>query len=235
MRTVGLIGGTGWPATRDYYELLNRRAQAARGGLDSLELRIWSFDFGALLARGQRDPAAFDGAFAQAADGLLAMGAQVLAIASATGHLFAPPQADSRFVLLPHSCGQALAGAGVRRVGVLATARTHGAGLFERAFGALGIEAVAPAPPQIEAVDAAIFGELETGRPGPLTERALRTALEGFTAQGVEHVLLACTELRPAVLEALGLAPAQRVWDATALHAEQILRVAGLEAKDKDN
>ena len=50
MKTIGLIGGMSWESKMTYYQLLNRMARDALGGLHSAELVMWSFDFARIEA-----------------------------------------------------------------------------------------------------------------------------------------------------------------------------------------
>lgn len=225
MRTVGLIGGTGWPATRDYYVLLNQLTQRRLGGVHGLELRLWSFDFQALLARGEDTPGGFDAAFAEAGGRLRDAGAELLALASNTGHLFLGGLSATGLPLvhIAPACAGAMSAAGVSRAGVLATRRALAGLVFRSGFDAAGIALVPPPPALAQAVDEAIFTELEQGQPGPLIASALARACSAWRAEGLEHVLLGCTEIRPPLLAFLPEAHGLRLWDSTLLHCEAIV------------
>lgn len=231
MKTVGLIGGTGWPATRDYYSLLNQLTQARLGRLHGLALRVWSFDFQALLDSGEAAPDAMHAAFGEAALGLQRAGAQVLALASNTGHLFlrdvlSPLQQGPSLVHIAVACAQAMARAGVQRAGVLATRRALDGGVFDDAFGRAGIALLPPAADVAAAVDNAIFSELEHGRAGPKTTAALTAACHAWSGQGVTQVLLGCTEIRPALFAGTPAADGLILWDSTLLHCAAIVDAA---------
>src|SRR5581483_3378366 len=49
MRTLGLIVGTSWEATRLYYDLMNRIARDRLGGQHSAALILWSVDFAPIV------------------------------------------------------------------------------------------------------------------------------------------------------------------------------------------
>ncbi|MFP4050048.1 MAG: aspartate/glutamate racemase family protein, partial [Desulfovermiculus sp.] len=46
MKTIGLIGGTSWESTLEYYRLLNEFTKKRLGGLHSAQLLMYSLDFG---------------------------------------------------------------------------------------------------------------------------------------------------------------------------------------------
>jgi aspartate racemase len=45
MRTIGLIGGTGWVSTIEYYRLINQGINRKLGGLNSAQCLIYSFNY----------------------------------------------------------------------------------------------------------------------------------------------------------------------------------------------
>lgn len=228
MRTVGLIGGTGWPGTRDYYVLLNQLAQARLGGLHGLDLRVWSFDFGGLLARCGNDMSAMEAAFGAAARGLKSAGAQVLALASNTGHMYLREVHDAGLpvIHIAEACAAAMAAASVTRAGVLATRRALRGGVFDPAFAAASVQMAPPDDAVVDTVDEAIFSELEHGRIGPLAQAALAGACTAWAAGGVRDVLLGCTEIRPAVMAGVPVAAGLTFWDSTEIHCTAIIEAA---------
>ncbi len=229
VQRIGLVGGTGWPATRDYYELINRMMQARLGRLHGANLLIWSFDFQEVLDSADV-PGAVDQKFLHAGRALQHAGAEILALASNTGHLFlkAWQQADLPLVHISEACAKALAQKNVKRVGILATQRACQGGVFDAHFEAVGISLVYPDAQLAKLLDDAIFGELEIGKPGVRTGQALLQAAEQFTKQGVSDVLLGCTELRLALMpqELLNSHPALRFWDSTEIHCAAIVDAA---------
>lgn len=228
MKTVGIVGGTGWPGTRDYYALLNQLAQQRLGGMHGLEQRVWSFDFQALLDRTGADQAAMEDAFAHAARGLQSAGAQLVALASNTGHLYLRGVLTLGLpvVHIATACAKAMAASGVARAGVLATQRAWRGGVFDAAFSAAGIQLVPPAAGGAADVDKAIFTELEQGRAGPITRDAISHACQHWAAAGISDVLLGCTEIRPELLADVPAAAGLRLWDSTLLHCMAIVDAA---------
>ena len=46
MKTIGLIGGTGWLSTLDYYRLINQEINKRMGGHTTARCVIYSFNYG---------------------------------------------------------------------------------------------------------------------------------------------------------------------------------------------
>src|SRR3546814_874556 len=53
MKTIGLLGGTSWPSTIEYYRLLNEMAQARLGGHHCARLILYNIDYHAIKSRYQ--------------------------------------------------------------------------------------------------------------------------------------------------------------------------------------
>ena len=45
MQTIGMIGGTGWVSTAQYYRLLNEETNKHLGGLNSAKIVLYSFNY----------------------------------------------------------------------------------------------------------------------------------------------------------------------------------------------
>ena len=45
MKTLGLIGGTGWESTADYYRLINEKMNSKLGGLNFARMILYSFNY----------------------------------------------------------------------------------------------------------------------------------------------------------------------------------------------
>jgi aspartate racemase len=90
VRTIGLVGGTSWVSTLEYYRIINAEIGARRGGLASARLLLYSVDFGeidALHARGD-----FEGVgslLTEVARKLASVGAECILLCANTLHMHA--------------------------------------------------------------------------------------------------------------------------------------------------
>ncbi len=50
MKTIGLLGGTSWESSLEYYRLINEEVKRRLGGLHSAQCLLWSFDFAQIEA-----------------------------------------------------------------------------------------------------------------------------------------------------------------------------------------
>ena len=138
MKTIGLLGGMSWESTIPYYRLINEGVKQHLGGLHSANLLLHSVDFHEIEAcqsSGEWDKAGE--ILAQAALGLERAGAEGILLCTNTMHKVASHienRCSLPFLHIADATGRAIAASGMRRVALLGTRHTHGAGFLSRAF-----------------------------------------------------------------------------------------------------
>jgi aspartate racemase len=226
MKRLGLIGGTSWVSTLYYYRFLNQSINRRLGGHHSAEIVLRSFDFQPLI-NAVADQEALERVFDEAADELAGVGAELLAVASVTGHKFAGPleaRDDATLVHVAEATRQALLDSGARRVGIIGTSLTmRDASLTERLVPCERVEVVLPPSEAHPDIDGVIFGDLMRMRLGEGSRSFLEKLTEDFMERGVDSLLLACTELAFAFER---MESALSVYDATELHCEALADAA---------
>jgi aspartate racemase len=200
MRTLGLVGGTGWVSTLEYYRLINEGVNRRLGGHDAARCIVYSLNFGDVMRAKEGDaeqhrvrPMVID-----AAARLAAAGAEGLVLCANTLHWFA--DAVERAVPLPlvhiaTATGNRIRTAGLLRVGLLGTRPTMERRFYRQRLEAMGIEVIVPDELARALVHDAIFGELVQGRFTPATKCAFLGVIAGLRARGAEGVVLGCTEI----------------------------------------
>jgi aspartate racemase len=221
MRILGLIGGMSWESTAVYYRLINQEVRARLGPLRSAELLLASVDFGPieqLQREGRWDDAA--DLLAVAARRLAAGGAECIVLCTNTMHKVADRiEAASALPLLhiADATGSAAVAAGIRRVGLLATAYTmEQPFLTGRLAQRFGLEVLVPDPRQRQEVHRIIYDELCAGEVRDESRRIYGAVIEGLCARGAQAIVFGCTEI--GLLIGQDDAPVP-VLDTTALHA----------------
>lgn len=196
---LGILGGMGPLATAHFYRLLVERTPA-EVDQQHLAVAIWA------------DPSIPDRTAALLGDGpspvpamlrglgwLRAAGADCIAIPCNTAHAFVDELARVAGVEILHIAEVALGAAqaaGPRpcRVGVLATAGTRRARLYEEPAERLGIDVVPVSAEIQERIDAAISA-VKAGQSPAASAPQLRDAVERVAAAGADVAIAACTEL----------------------------------------
>ncbi|MDZ7851291.1 MAG: aspartate/glutamate racemase family protein [Halomonas sp.] len=227
MQTIGLIGGMSWESTQTYYRLINQQVRGQLGGLHSARLVLYSVDFAEieiLQHRGDWEGTAqILGAAAQA---LEAAGADFLVLCTNTMHKVAPQLERAVVVPLLHiadATTSVLEDEGVTCVGLLGTRFTMEQAFYRDRLEARGIEVLVPDEPQREVIHAVIYQELCQGVITLESRDAYLEVVDALAKRGAQGVILGCTEI--GLLVQAGDTEV-RLYDTTAIHAEQAVRRA---------
>ena len=227
MKMIGLIGGMSWESSAQYYRLINEGVRAARGPSSSAKCLLWSFDFAeiALLQRlGDWDRQ--EKLLIDAAQRLELAGAAVLLICTNTLHKVAQGVQAAVQIPLLHIAdptGQAVAAAGLRKVGLLGTAFTMEQAFFKDRLGQFGFEVLVPEPDDRALVHRIIYEELVAGQIHEAARAAYREVIARLVEAGAEGVILGCTEIMLLIGPQDSAVP---LFDTVQLHAEAAVRLA---------
>ncbi len=228
MKTIGLIGGMSWESTQYYYRQINQGIRQRLGGLHSAELLLHSVDFApieALQHAGDWDATA--DILSKAARSLEAGGADFFLICTNTMHKVAHAVENSVNIPLLHiadATAEVLLADKVSRIGLLGTAFTMEQSFYKgRLSERHGIEVVVPDARDRETVHNIIYQELCLGTVKPASKKAYLQIIGRLQQQGVDGVILGCTEICMLV----GASDTEiKLYDTTAIHALQAVNFA---------
>jgi aspartate racemase len=199
MRRIGLLGGTSWESTVDYYRLLNEGARERLGGSHSADLLLRSADFAEIEALQVVDDwMALGRRYASEANALATAGAKVIGICANTMHLVYDDVALSGVpvVHVVDAVAEVAKAAGYTRVGLLGTRYTMSSPeLYLGRMAARGIDVVVPEEADAAEVHRVIYGELVLGQVVDASRVSLSGVIERLVARGAQAVVLGCTEL----------------------------------------
>lgn len=200
MKTLGLIGGTSWTSTVDYYRFLNEAVAQRLGGLHSAKLVLASIDFAELEAAMRVDdrPKA-EAILADAACRLERAGAHAVMLCSNLIHRYHDAVAAKIAVPILH-IGDAVAAA-VAQAGYDAVALLGARPLMEEAFyrdrirDKGGVTVLTPGPDDRRYIHEAIFGRMCRNVYTDEDRARFGAILEEMRDRGAQCALLCCTEL----------------------------------------
>ncbi|WP_374968478.1 aspartate/glutamate racemase family protein [Terrabacter sp. BE26] len=227
MKLIGLLGGMSWESSAVYYRLANELVRDRVGGLASARLLLHSLDFAEIERLQAEDRWDEAGALlATAAAGLEAGGAELLVLCTNTMHKVAPAIEASVSVPLLHIgdvTATAVRAAGIRRVGLLATAYTMEQPFLRDRLGGHGLEVLVPEADDRALVHRVIYDELCLGVVTEESRRAYREVIARLVAAGAEGIILGCTEIELLVDQSDSAVP---VFPTTRLHVEAAVNAA---------
>ncbi|WCE04485.1 aspartate/glutamate racemase family protein [Pseudoxanthomonas sp. JBR18] len=227
MKTIGMIGGMSWESTLPYYRLVNETVRDTLGGLHSARVLLHSVDFHqieALQHAGDWDAAGE--AMAEAARALHAGGADFIVLCTNTMHKVADAITGATPLPLLHiadATADALAAAGIARVGLLGTRFTMEQDFYRARLQARGFEVLVPEEEDRGQVHRIIYDELCQGVIRDDARATYRQVMARLAAAGAQGIILGCTEISLLVDQTDADVP---LFDTTTLHA----RAAALHA-----
>lgn len=207
-KTIGILGGMGPMATADLFQKITAFTDAA-GDNDHIRVYIDSNasipDRTAAILNGGEDPVP---AMADSLAKLERCGADCVIMPCNTAHYFLPRlEALTKLPFLSmidaaaEACRTRFPG---KAVGILATAGTLAAGLYQEALEGRGVPFLVPDEAERGALMGVIYQGVKAGAPPSQYREAFLSVTEGMAGRGASCFLLACTEL-PLAVRALNL------------------------------
>ena len=227
VKVLGLLGGMSWESTVEYYRLINEETRARLGGLHSAPLLLWSVDFAeieALQVAGRWEEAGSQ--LAEAARALGTAGAELLVLCTNTMHKVAGAIESAVQIPLVHivdSVAEAVAGAGMKRLGLLGTRFTMDDPFWADRMAGHGIAVLVPEADDRDVVHRIIYDELCLGVFGDDSRRTFVDLIGRLADVGAEGVVLGCTEIELLVRPGDTDVP---VFPSTALHVRSAVQAA---------
>jgi aspartate racemase len=199
MKTIGLIGGTSWASTVDYYRAINQLTNKRLGGLHSAKLFLYSLDLDEFITNldaNDWDKIANDLTFF--ARKLEAAGANCIVMCANTPHVVAnivQSKINIPIIHIADATAQGVTEKKIKTVSLLGTKFTMENGFFQERLINLGIETLIPNEGDREFIHKTIFAELEKGIFTGQTKERYLSIIDEMTQRGAKGVIFGCTEI----------------------------------------
>jgi len=220
MKIIGLIGGTSWHSTIEYYRIINETVNKRVGNSSSARILLYSLDFGEIVAlteRGDWDRIA--AILSDAAKRLEIAGADCILLCANTMHINAEKVQAAINIPLIHVADVTLKAAqdnNCQAVLLLGTKHTMLSPFYFSRFNANGIKIFVPDKNDMELINATIYNEFGKGIFLPKTKKLYLDIIHKFIPMGVDGVILGCTEIPLLLKQEDCTIP---LFDTTQLHA----------------
>jgi len=227
MKMIGLIGGMSWESTALYYRIINEQVKQQLGGLHSARSLMYSVDFHEiekLQAAGEWQKAGE--ILAEAALSLEKGGADFIVLCTNTMHKVAQQITNAVSIPLLHiadATAQRIRQAGVKKVGLLATAFTMEQEFYKGRLNQSQIDVLVPDAAGRKVVHDIIYQELCLGVIRDESRAQYRKIIAELVEQGAEAIILGCTEITLLVKAEDASVP---LFDTTLIHAEDAVKLA---------
>ena len=199
MKTIGLVGGTGWVSTLDYYRYFNELVFKNTDGESTAEVMINSVNYPAiakLTAAGKWND--ITKIITEAALALQTAGADCILLGANTMHNIAPQvkaAINIPFIHIAEETGKEIKKKGLKKVALLGTKYTMQLPFFKDVLESMGIETIIPNESDIQIINDAIYKELALGIITAVTKENYLEIMQKLQQDGVEGIILGCTEI----------------------------------------
>jgi aspartate racemase len=199
MKTIGLIGGISWPATVEYYKLLNEMVNERLGGMHAAKVVIYSVNFEEIKQLTFADD--WDGlvtVMSHAARQLEKAGADCILIGANTMHRIADQVQAAVHVPLIHIAAvtaEAINSKGLKKVALLGTRYVMQMDFYKQKLAIKNIETIIPGQADIDYINNAIYEEFGKGIFLPATKQRFLGIIDDLQAEGAAGVIFGCTEI----------------------------------------
>ncbi|MFH6603281.1 aspartate/glutamate racemase family protein [Maribacter algicola] len=200
MKTIGFIGGMSWESTKVYYEYSNQLVKELLGGSHSAKSIMTSVDFAEI------EKLTFEGNWNKIGDimanhaiKLEKAGADMVLLCTNTIHLVSSRIVDSiaiPFLHIADATGVEIQNQGLKKVALLGTKFTMEKDFYTEILSKkYNLEVAIPSNQDRQLVHDIIYQELVRGKFTEASKKHLIRIIKTLELQGVEGVILGCTEL----------------------------------------
>ena len=199
MRTLGLIGGTGWVSTIEYYRLINEFTNEKLGGLNSARLMIYSVNYDDFEKMSQRnDTLSMMATLKHIALKLQAAEVDGIVICANTLHRYAEDVQQALRIPLIHigeATGLAVKEKGLKTVGLLGTKYTMELDFYTNKLAEQGIQTLTPDADDRNFIQQCINEELLKNCFLEESKNRFLSIIDNLASKGAEGIILGCTEI----------------------------------------
>ena len=199
MKTIGLVGGTGWVSTADYYRIINQEVNHSLGGLDFARCILYSLNFGEIAECIEKnDREGIYTLILDASQKLIHAGVDCILICANTMHQFADRLEKEITVPIVHiatATAREIQKQELSKVGLLGSKETMEKDFYKIKLQSEGIETLVPEADDREFIDQSITNELLKEIFKKETKERFLKIIRSLQNQGVEGIILGCTEI----------------------------------------
>ena len=199
MKTIGMIGGAGWPSTLEYYRIINQETNKRLGGLNSAKIILSSFNYEMIDALNKKnDHAGVYELVLDAAFRLKKASADFLIICANTMNQYVDAiekETGLPVIHIADATAEEIKKKSFSKIGLLGTRFTMEMDFYKNRFSQFGIESIVPANPEREFIHSAIMDELLKEIFKKETKNRFLNIIDDLKSNGAEGIVLGCTEI----------------------------------------
>jgi aspartate racemase len=222
MKIIGLIGGTTWVSTLEYYRIINETINEKLGGKHSASCILYSVDYEETIIKNYDNWTEIAKSFIYAAKTLEKAGAQLIIICANTIHKIADEVENSiniPFIHIADATGEKIKEKNLKKVGLLGTKYTMSEDFYKKRLNdKYGIETIIPSNQDQETIDYIICEELTFNIIKKSSKQNYIKIIKKLISNGAEGTILGCTEISLLIKSSDIDIP---IFDTTSIHAKK--------------
>lgn len=199
MKTIGMIGGTGWPSTLEYYRLINQETNIRLGGLSSAKIMLSSFNYAEIdVLNKKEDHAGVYKLVLDAAHRLKKSSIDFIIICANTMHQYVEDlekETNLKIVHIADATADEIKKKGLLKIGLLGTRFTMEMDFYTKKLKESGIESLVPPKADREYIHNAIMNELLKEEFKEETKAKFLSIIGDLENHGAQGIVLGCTEI----------------------------------------
>ena len=199
MKTIGMIGGTGWPSTLEYYRMINQETNKRLGGLNSAKMVITSFNYAEIDALNKKeDHAGVYKLVLESAQKLRNCSVHCLVLCANTLHQYVErleEETNLRVVHIADATAVEIKKQKLSKIGLLGTRFTMEMDFYTRRLKEQGIESIVPEKPERDFIHNVIMNELLKEEFKQESKLKFLKIISDLEKNGAQGIVLGCTEI----------------------------------------
>jgi aspartate racemase len=200
MKKIGMVGGTSWTSTVDYYKIINEEVNQKLGGLNYAECIVYSINFNDFhTCNAAHDWEGTYRILESASLQLKAAGAEMVLLCANTAHIVADrlsQQISLPLIDIRKATAEAIKKKKIKKVGLLGTVYTMQLDFYKEKLREEGIESIVPhSRADIDFIEHTLLHELGKGIIKEETKIRYLHIIDDLIQEGAEGIILGCTEI----------------------------------------
>ena len=199
MKTIGLIGGTGWISTLEYYRLINEETNKQLGGHNAARCILYSFNYADINECNLRED--HEGVYKfviDAARKLKSASADCLVLCANTLHQYADRIVEEVKLPIIHiadATAVEIKKQGLSIIGLLGTKFTMEMDFYTKRLSEASINSIVPEKPERLFIHNTIMNELLKENFKPESKKRFLEIINDLEQNGAQGIVLGCTEI----------------------------------------
>jgi len=199
MKTIGMVGGTGWLSTLEYYRIINQETNRRLGGLSSAKIILTSFNYAEIDKLNKaEDHAGVYKLVLTTTQKLKAAYVDCIVLCANTLHQYVEDlekEIDLKIIHIADATAKEINGKGLSKIGLLGTRFTMEMDFYTKRLKEAGIESLVPPKSERELIHDAIMNELLKEEFKRETKEKFLNIINDLEKQGAQGTVLGCTEI----------------------------------------